>query len=1128
MADYGLKYLCEYRSKMRGRLLYRIEIEERGAVALTDATALRMRPYSDVFTLKWGNADDPEYTAVKGSSLTLKILCVDDMEYLALFSVDPLKFRVTIYEYRTDTSGTEQRLMLWRGFLSASSYKETFAAPPYVVTLSATDGFALLDSMPFRDASGVKFSGRASLLSLLTSCMEALGIDLPVSEWVSIDGAGGVERTLKNIYVDQPRIYDMSEDISWKSVLELAVKPFLGQIFQAGGVIHVRRIGSLAGTFRPASFQTNEQQLGLDRPRILSLWEERCDIRNSAELEILPPYKRATLSVEDSDFDGKSSEYYEKDRWRLDVINTYPHTEFYSYNNRVAFIHEQSEYGPSRLLLADDYEIGVATDIEIGGTVGSLDSSYSVHVKVNVVLAKNYQNGQDQYYWDSTSESWKHYDAGAYYPTVAFDIEPSDGQGGLLSYFTASSKLNSHSWSARVTNLPYEYIEQGYKLFLDLGFYVKPPNDSKIKTSIVLSDVKVDYRTDINGADLSNQTRQITLTNFENCSWTVPMRDAGYHINARHVLHRVFVDSDSSPISSWIAPSERGDLLSISVDAVCSLRTAVSRQISGELRCRRTVDLNSLFEDGRFTRAVYYLNSLELLAARQVYKVQLRELQSLDRMLPAGVLTPVRTFDEPMALVCSLYGSLFFRTGTGPYGVAIYNTENDELRHLDYASDSLAIRKGLSAVVIQVGTTDLYAVDNLGSVLSHLDAGPSSVLNFATALYDGDRRSWVSYTADAATSKTDVTIFTRNLELESKNDMAVVATGMMLISNGYVLQEADGSTWWHNYELHPAETIEASSRKVLAVSDSLLVTRSSASSGARSELEVRRRTGQMFDADFVLNADNLLEIFVTDYTALCNCAVVAIRFVDFQRTKNVVKYVDARTGASGELLFDERVDIALCGDRIYVQQGQELFGLRMDDTRQVTYTLMLDYESGDLTQQVGPEGYDQGFSVDVVTNGTPYVVASDARLAVSLTVREYTSSLDLQIPANATSLAVDYDPVVVGIYEDPTLTRRLFIRQQGGERKVFIDCSQGPFQLDYDQNINLVVKRGEENLVNKTVSRVDFDNHVATFTFSQIEEILGVSLADHVGDTLMYYSQTYWAGAGAEIPAEGDIRILLQ
>lgn len=249
MASYGLKYLCEYRSKMRGRLLYRIEIEERDAVALTDATALRMRPYSDVFSLKWGSADDPEYTAVKGSSLTLKILCVDDMEYLSLFSVDPLKFRVTIYEYRTDISGAEQRLMLWRGFLSASSYKETFSRPPYVVTLSATDGFALLDSMPFRDASGAKFSGRVQLSTLLTGCMNALGIDLPVSEWVSIDGAGGTERTLSSLFVDKSRIYEIDEAISWKSVLELAVKPFLGQIFQAGGAIHVRRIGSLVGTF---------------------------------------------------------------------------------------------------------------------------------------------------------------------------------------------------------------------------------------------------------------------------------------------------------------------------------------------------------------------------------------------------------------------------------------------------------------------------------------------------------------------------------------------------------------------------------------------------------------------------------------------------------------------------------------------------------------------------------------------------------------------------------------------------------------------------------------------------------------------------------------------------------------
>ena len=237
MASYGLKYLCEYRSKMRGRLLYRIEIEERDAVALTDATALRMRPYSDVFTLKWGSADDPEYTAVKGSALTLKILCVDDMEYLSLFSVDPLKFRVTIYEYRTDSSGAEQRLMLWRGFLSASSYKETFSRPPYVVTLSATDGFALLDSMPYLNAEASRYYGIASLQSILDECVSMLSLELPVSDWLSIDEVGGFDRSMKNIYLDRTRIYDIQADISWKKVLEMILKPFMGQIFQAQGCI---------------------------------------------------------------------------------------------------------------------------------------------------------------------------------------------------------------------------------------------------------------------------------------------------------------------------------------------------------------------------------------------------------------------------------------------------------------------------------------------------------------------------------------------------------------------------------------------------------------------------------------------------------------------------------------------------------------------------------------------------------------------------------------------------------------------------------------------------------------------------------------------------------------------------
>ena len=1117
MADYGLKYLCEYRSNMRGQLLYRIEIEERGAVALTDETALRMRPYSDVFTLKWGNADDPEYTAVKGSSLTLKILCVDDMEYLALFSVDPLKFRVTIYECRTDTSGVEQRLMLWQGFLSASSYKETFAAPPYVVTLSASDGFALLDSMPFRDASGVKFSGRASLSSLLTSCMEALGIDLPVSEWVSIDGAGGAERTLKNIYVDRTRIYEIDGEISWKSVLELAVKPFLGQIFQAGGVIHVRRIGSLAGTFRPASFQSNERLIGLERPRILPMWEERCDLRASSDLELCAPYRNVAVSVENSAESDSNTSFYSEDSW-VDKVNV---ASSYFFGDRVVIAGVTAS--AIAMELPPFFEPADAANVDVSLTVYNMMTAARVTGEIAVIA----KIGTRKMKWNPDNKTWAE-DTGAF--EYNFSIDPVGGTdptwGYRVSIYTPASRLGGYDFRTTITNLPANDEEVEYRLFVRIIF--QPANlETESRSLILVSGIEVQTTAGDERAVVLSAEVPVSSLSTSDCEVSIPIRDGGYHLNMKAVLTCPITDVQDEPIVSWLAPTERGNLLHMAGEEILRLRSAVSRQISGELRCRRTVDLNSLFEDGMFTRAVYYLNSLELLAARQVYKVQLRELQSLSRMLPAGVLTPVRTFDEPMELVCSLYGSLFFRTGAGPYGVAIYNTENGELLRLTYVSDSLAIRKGLSAVVIQVGTTDLYAVDNLGSVLSHLDAGPSSVLNYATALYDGDRRSWVSYTADAATSKTDVTIFTRNLELESKNDMAVVATGLMLISNGYVLQVAEGPAWWHNYELHPSEKIETASCEVLAVSDSLLVVTGEDTILTRLEIEIRRRTDQLLGASKLLGKVSIPRVFSSfGRRMFCNCAIAALVYMD-AASKRIVECYDLRTERVESLSFDENVDAAICGDRVYILRGGELLGLRMDDVRTVAYTLTLDYESGDLTYTVEAAGYDKGFSVDVVTNGTPYVVASDERLGVTLVMSEAGSHLDLVIPPNATSLAIDYDPVVVGIYEDPTLTRRLFISQKGGERKVFFDCSQSPYQDEYDQDVNLIVKRGEENLVNKTVSRIDFDNDVATFTFTQIEEILGVSLADHVGDTLMYYSQTYWAGAGAEIPAEGDIRILL-
>lgn len=669
------------------------------------------------------------------------------------------------------------------------------------------------------------------------------------------------------------------------------------------------------------------------------------------------------------------------------------------------------------------FEPADAANVDISLTVSNMMTAARVTGEIAVIA----KIGTHTMKWNPDNKTWAE-DTGAF--AYNFSIEAVGGTdptwGYRVSIYTPASRLGGSDYRTTITNLPANDDEVDYRLFVRIIF--QPANlETESRSLIQVSGIEVRTTAGDGRADVLSAEVPVSSLSTSDCSVSFPIRDGGYHLNMKAVLTCPITDVQDEPIVSWLAPTERGDLLHIAGEGILRLRSAVSRQIAGELRCRRTVDLNSLFEDRKFTRAVYYLNSLELLAARQVYNVQLRELQSLDRTLPVGVLTPVRTFDEPMELVCSLYGSLFFRTGTGPYGVAIYNTENGELLRLAYASDSLAIRKGLSAVVIQVGTTDLYAVDNLGSVLSHLDSGPSSVLNFATALYDGDRHSWVSYRADSATSKSDVTIFTRNMELESKDSMPIVATGLMLISNGYVLQESYDSSWWHNYELHPSEKIEALDDRVETVSDSLLVTRSGG--GTRIEFGIRRRSGQLFDADLQLSTEPVPGMTGMSPFAICNCAVAVFHYMDARRY-HFAGYYDARTRKSGALQFESAVDVALVADRIYILRGQELLGFRLDDVPKIDYWLRLDDYELDITMANISGAGDDSIAVWVESNGTPYIVSQDSRLTAALIDRGNGLGCEIVVPANTSSVPITYDPVVIGIEEDDSVRRSITIEQQ--------------------------------------------------------------------------------------------------
>lgn len=909
MAIYGLKYLCEYRSKMRGKLLYRIEIAEKGAPDLSDSEAGMMRPYSEVFSIKWGSSDDAEYVATKGSSMTVRILCVNDMEYLSLFSVDPFRFRVTVYEYRDSAgSGEAVQSLLWRGFLSASSYKESFARTPYVVTLSATDGFSLLGSMPYLKDDGTKFSGLVTLQSLLVSCMRKLDLALPYSEWLYMNGIDDGELNLGNVYIDSSRIYWMKNDVSWLDVLELCLKPFMAQIFQASGAIHIRRIRSLRSANRPELWSSVPTATGPKRLPVTLLWNNKCNIRGSAELELLQPYKTVEISMDDSKDSDVDKGFYRAESWSNVIFPT-----SYYLKGRVVF-GTPSAVLTRNMTLPVFYHAAKA-NIEVSLGIYNMLTEHRIKAYAEVEAIKD----GVRYRWDDTQKVWKTEFGG--YPYAEIDEAGGEPyteyyEEKYVSPYTPASQLPGHDFKINVTNIIANDDGSPCSFRIHVSASGASDFDAPNSVWILISDIKVTASVGDAESDVYASRTAISAGNVNDCEISIPLRDGGYYLNMGEVIPYILRDATGTPIVSWLAPTERGDLMHLLGNDILKLRSSICRQISGELQCQDPVDLNTLFSDSLFTRAIYYVNSLEFMADRQVYKVQLRELSNLQTAPVTGVLTDVCMFDEELELVCALHATLFFKTAASPCRVAMYNTESRTLEMLPYSDASLSVRKGLDAVVVQMGQTALYAVDNVGSILSKLSPDATIALNFDTALYDADRSSWVSFKADSAANKTMVYIFTSELELESEDEFDLTAMELQLASSGYILTDVAGQCYWHGYERHPSGEMQLLPYSVRVISDSLLVNEIDSSGPLAGKVEeIRRRTGTDVTADSVLGQISVPQ--PSGMTVSCNCAIVAVKYkgVNFS---SVVSVFDARMGRINTFSVESSAGVAVAGAAVWL------------------------------------------------------------------------------------------------------------------------------------------------------------------------------------------------------------------
>lgn len=895
MADYGLKYLCEYRSNMRGRIIYRIEIEQADAVAATDDTALRILPYSDVFSIKWGNADDAENVVVKGSTLTLKILCTQDMQYLDLFTVDPLKYRISVYAFYPDADDRAAQVLLWRGFLAAGSYKETFARPPYVVTLTATDGLAFLESLPFRTSDGERYSGVKALWTLLSELFTQLPLDLPIEEWTGMTRRPGIDSlpSFVDIHIDCDRLYQAYDNPTWRDVLEVCTQPFNAQIFQARGVIHVRRIASLLLPERPEGFDPYADTLGRTRPQIHELWQNGCDISASAELNLLPPYREIEVDYEDSSVDV---DFYDSKRW----IGAPKYTIVMS--DRI-FMRGYSEvFVVGDFPVSNNIEISISFDI-----VNATQASLSILPFVYTI-----DSGKMLYWYSSTGE-WS-----AEYNYDIMAVQKQDDLGKITRYSNLDNAKRV-AVSRKVTSVPAvsNDLKTGYtRIYLAVRLFDTPLPDSLY---CFLTNAKIEVRSLTESAASNAKIIKANRKSTDSLSWSTPYRDGGYSSSAVVSIANVLMDDFGRPYVSWPARTERGTVMDIVAEDVQRLRGDMTHQLYGEMRCGEAVDLNSLFFDRKFTGVLYYVNALEFLAARQVYKAQLRELTAPRRNIQPYIWTVVATLSGAPRLAASLNQSLFITFRENQFletvSVKVYDTLSEQSRVLPYKGNDIRVRNGLGAVVIQNGeTTDLYAVDNVGEMISHMTSEVAGVLNFDTALYDADRSMWLSYDSTTTPGKTVLTIFNDEMEMLSQETFDVQADNLLLMANGYILVDSSTqSSYWHSYELHTEDTLLAVNDATdpmtseqwaaKAVSDSMLVRIISDD----AFLQVAQRRGIELQANVLATGDYPSNTYID--AVACNNALVAIA----GKRDGVPGQMWAFDANSGQMFETSRTLVEGCG-----------------------------------------------------------------------------------------------------------------------------------------------------------------------------------------------------------------------
>lgn len=585
MSSFSLKYFCEFCSKYT-HSIYRVEIEQRGYTG----EVFEMHASGSPLHVEWEKRNDEFFVPIKGSEATLNILCYNNFEYTSLYTADARCFRMTIY-----LNG----YIYWRGFLCADTYSESFAAPPYVINIKAVDGFALLGDIPFAEDFKDNPVGQISLLEILTMCTDTLELAMPLVEWIGLKQINSTSNTLTDTYIEIDRIYQAYESPTYRDVIELCLKPFAAQIFQAQGALHVRRVISLLNDYRPEAFYAHNTS----RPLKEILWNNGAQVDGSATMEISPAIMSCDIEVNDKEGTNNARRMglFDQDKWSV-------------LKHPVQCRKDSIVILTGHAVGQKQYNSGYKVAKSIFGF------KYKFSIKGNTKFFKcilRLKGGDEMVYFDGelwgsaeyihTIESVRSVDEDRLltftYPDIDFDVQsiPFDGVLSLAYVDSEAGIVANETGGVTLYNF-------------DISFKTEEDFDSSLTHSEVIS-----------------------YGNNEKLTIGIPTADIIEMPNNSLIFNLFLKGGSGNHTNIWKDNIYVSSLVGHIGNSARKLRAMPSRRISGIFDCQNVIDLNTVVEDHKYTNRNYYVNYISHDAIEDDTSVQLCELsESNQQMPPAG------------------------------------------------------------------------------------------------------------------------------------------------------------------------------------------------------------------------------------------------------------------------------------------------------------------------------------------------------------------------------------------------------------------------------------------------------------------------------------------------------------